>query len=67
MELIESSYMSSGIKVREAQNIAVTCLLEQDCRVMVEMEVSKMVGEWFLCINKVSFIPLLLPFFSHIY
>ena len=66
MELIESAYMSSGIKVREAQNIAITCLLEQDRRVMEEMEVPIMVGEGFVCLNKLSFVPLLLPFFPRI-
>ena len=60
---VESSYLGSDFVVSKARNIAATCLLKQDHKVVEEMEVPIMVGEGFVCLNKISFVPLSLPFF----
>ena len=65
-EPVESAYSGLGFEMSRAWNIIDTCLLEQDRMIVKEMEVPTMVGEGFVCLNKVSFDPFLLSFFSHI-
>ena len=61
--LVESTYLGSSFEVSGAHNISTTCLLEQDHKAIEKMEVPIMVGEGFICLNKVSFMPLSLSFF----
>ena len=48
---VESAYLGSSFEVSGVFNIATTCLLKQNCKVVEEMEVPIMMGEGFVYLN----------------